>query len=29
MRSAFLSDADKRKIFSGNFERILSRRGAK
>jgi len=29
MRSAFLSDADKRKILSGNFERILSQRGAK
>lgn len=28
MRSAFLSEADKRKIFSANFERILSRRGA-
>jgi uncharacterized protein len=27
MRSALLSDADKEKIYSGNMQRILSRRG--
>ena len=29
IRSAILSDSDRRKILAGNFQRILSRRGAK
>jgi len=29
IRSATLSDSDRRKILAGNFQRILSRRGAK